>query len=168
MSNNNQGKLMDPEMQENASNKLAYHVAQYVETAIRLSQHEQEPEFHYIVANAIEDSHAVHARILIEFLRGRKVGNDIIAIDFYSDPKNTGSFPLPNAFLDIEKKEIEKKLIHFTDEKLPKLIAEITWSRKEIAKELLPILKVFLNDADADWLLEPHRTQCKDNLAKYP
>ncbi len=145
-----------------ASNKLEYHVMQYVKTFRWLEDSEGEVPG-VPVANAIEDSHAVHARILIEFLKlGR--GTDVNVNDFYPAETPSDRFPLGDSFLLKEKREIDRYILHLTSNDLTELISEIEWSRHQIARELYGELSAFVLDERATLFAQKDRESCEKHL----
>ena len=148
-----------------ASNKLEYHVAMYVQTYewLRLlnsagplaalitmmyrfvswTYRRRFPGFLHLVPNSIEESNAIHARLLIEFLaHSRKT--DINAADFFPVAHPTHPYPLPNSFLKAEKQQVEQRLIHLTIHAQTQRIDQIKWPCDQIAVELEKELRKFL------------------------
>lgn len=151
---------------ELASNKLEYHIVMYVRTYEWLRARESPPissrvirtidtivgwifrafgsRTKTLVANSIEESNAVHARILIEFLIETRE-TDVEAKDYFPGTIQNPNLPLPRTFLHTEKKEIEQKLIHLTIIGQTQRIDQITWSRDAIARQLERELRSFFS-----------------------
>lgn len=154
----------EKEVLENASNKLEYHVNMYVETYRWLTDSELRKEAPVLIANAVEESHAVHARTLIEFLGKKNRDTDVNAIDFYSPEAASNFEPLEDDFLTEWKRKIERRLLHQTTKESTKFIGDWTWPMDEIAKKLQQYLAEFFRDASESKLRDVDRTQCLNHL----
>ena len=156
----------EKEILENASNKLEYHLNMYVETLRWLTDDELRKDAPVLVANAVEESHAVHARILIEFL-GKKSpyrDTDVNAIDFYPPESAIIHEPAEDDFLTEWKRRIERRLLHQTTKESTTFISDWTWPIDRIAEKLHKYLLEFFSDASASKLRDIDRTQCLKHL----
>jgi hypothetical protein len=154
----------EKEILENASNKLEYHVKMYAETYRWLNDDERRKDAPVLIANAVEESHAVHARTLIEFLGKKNRDTDVNAIDFYPPESVRNYQPLEDDFLTEWKRKIERRLLHQTTKESTEFISDWTWPIDMIAEKLQQYLTEFFSDASASKLRDVDRTQCLNHL----
>ena len=149
-----------------ASNYLKFHIKMYVETALSLQDQIYNPTGSKTVKNAILDSHLIHARILIQFLsKSDSYVTDVLAIDYFYDLPNKYQ-PLNDDFLNSQAEHIGSRLVHITTKPMFKLKSQQEWPIGQIAEELVPALKAFLEVVPENRLVEGVKNECLIQLAK--
>ena len=155
----------------NASNKLEYHVKMYWLSYKWLNKWEADGAKPTTASNAVEESHAVHARILITFL-GTKTTHrqhkktDVNAVDFYPSKVSSSYKPLNDPLLNTWRQKIGHYLLHLTTENLSTKISDFILEREEIARALHQPLKDFFEDTSASDLRESDRKKSLEWLKK--
>jgi hypothetical protein len=154
------------EVLRTASDYLEYHVHMYVDTLVFISARLAQSAPRDLAWNATLESHLVHARLIIDFLRkpqGRE--DDVLAIDFFHDLPDT--YPLPeDEFLKSWADNVGGRLVHITTKPMPALKSRQEWPIMEIAQRLKPWLHEFLRVVPDSRLVAGAREQCLSHLAK--
>jgi len=99
--------------------------------------------------NALVESMAVHVRNLIDFLYldGRDP-SDVVAADFVIGVSWSSIRPVETALIKDAKRRTNKEIAHLTTDRIPGAPPEKNWDFLGLAKDLRPVLELFLSKAD--------------------
>ena len=176
------------------SNYLEYHLGMYVQTYVwlrswqssgllpalfRISHRIQSwvfrniypgyPRgFRFLIANAVEQSHAVHARILIDFVN-KESTTDVSASDYFPSRTTKPRYPLKDKTLRDLKQEVERSLLHMTTWNQKERMDQIKWPIRPIAVEIEREHRRFLTTVSpqqASCFADHRRTDCLRHLER--
>jgi len=99
-----------------------------------------------VINNSLIESFGIHARCILDFLcKDTGKEDDILAIDFFDDPKEWSQYiKEKSSMLDEINTRVGKELAHLTYARLKVTLEEKRWNKKKIVREINVLFKYFL------------------------